>query len=53
MRSARSLLALIGDVLDFTKIEAGHLDIVPAPVDVGALVATSPPSTARPRRPRA
>ena len=27
-RSARSLLGVIGDVLDFSNIEAGHLDLV-------------------------
>jgi signal transduction histidine kinase/DNA-binding NarL/FixJ family response regulator len=37
-RSARSLLGVIGDVLDFTKIEAGHLDLVPVPTAVGELV---------------
>jgi signal transduction histidine kinase/CheY-like chemotaxis protein/HPt (histidine-containing phosphotransfer) domain-containing protein len=37
-RSARSLLGVIGDVLDFSRIEAGHLDFAPVPTRVGALV---------------
>jgi two-component system sensor histidine kinase EvgS len=37
-RSARSLLGVIGDVLDFSRIEAGHLDLAPVPTAVGALV---------------
>jgi signal transduction histidine kinase/CheY-like chemotaxis protein len=38
MASARSLLAVIGDVLDFSRIEAGVLDIVPVTVSVRRLV---------------
>ncbi|MEV4421409.1 ATP-binding protein [Patulibacter sp. NPDC049589] len=38
LRSASTLLAVIGDVLDFSKIESGHLDLDPRPVAVGRLV---------------
>ncbi|MEV4423713.1 ATP-binding protein, partial [Patulibacter sp. NPDC049589] len=31
-RSAQALMAVIGDVLDFSKIESGHLELVPSPV---------------------
>lgn len=37
-RSASTLLAVIGDVLDFSKIESGHLDLDPQPVAIGRLV---------------
>ncbi|MDX8152168.1 ATP-binding protein [Patulibacter brassicae] len=39
LRSASTLLAVIGDVLDFSKIESGHLDLAARPVAVGRLVA--------------
>ena len=37
--SSELLLALVNDVLDFARIEAGRLDLVPAPFDLPALVA--------------
>lgn len=36
--SSRALLSVIGDVLDFSKIESGKLDIVEAPYRPGELV---------------
>ncbi|HWF56075.1 MAG TPA: histidine kinase dimerization/phospho-acceptor domain-containing protein, partial [Solirubrobacteraceae bacterium] len=36
-RSAQTLLGVIGDVLDFSRIEAGHLDLNPVPTAVGRL----------------
>lgn len=38
LRSASTLLAVIGDVLDFSKIESGHLDLDPRPVALGRVV---------------
>ena len=37
-RSARGLLDVIGDVLDLSRIEAGHLELVPGPVALPQLV---------------
>jgi signal transduction histidine kinase/ActR/RegA family two-component response regulator len=36
--SSELLLALVNDVLDFARIEAGRLELVPAPFDLAALV---------------
>jgi len=38
-RSSRYLLALINDILNFAKVEAGHLDVRMDDVPIGALVA--------------
>ncbi len=37
MKSGRGLLAIINDVLDFSKIESGHLELERIPVDLRAL----------------
>ncbi len=36
-RSGQSLLRLIGDILDYSKIEAGHIEIEPVPFDLQLL----------------
>jgi PAS domain S-box-containing protein len=39
-RSQRHLLSLINDILNFAKIEAGHVDIEDMPVRIGAVMAS-------------
>jgi signal transduction histidine kinase/DNA-binding response OmpR family regulator len=36
--SGEALLAIVGDVLDHARIEAGRLTVSPAPTDIGALI---------------
>lgn len=36
--SGEALLSIVGDVLDHARIEAGRLELTPAPTDVGALI---------------
>lgn len=38
-RSQRHLLSLINDILNFAKIEAGHVDIEDVPVRIGSVIA--------------
>ena len=38
LSSGRSLLGVLDDVLDFARIEAGHLDLAEEPLDAAALV---------------
>lgn len=38
LQSGRGLTAVLNDVLDLSKIEAGRLDIVPGPVDVAGVL---------------
>ncbi|MCU0230245.1 MAG: response regulator [Acidobacteria bacterium] len=37
-RCARDLLQVVDDVLDFSRLEAGQLELSPVPTDIGALV---------------
>ncbi|CAK9888347.1 MULTISPECIES: transporter substrate-binding domain-containing protein [Pseudomonas] len=37
-KSAKELLALIGDILDMARIESGHLTLAPEPVNLAELV---------------
>ncbi|MGZ8412786.1 MAG: sensor histidine kinase [Gemmatirosa sp.] len=45
-RSQRHLLSLINDILNFAKIEAGHVDIVPRPILLAEVLATVEPLVA-------
>jgi signal transduction histidine kinase len=40
-RSGKHLLALVNDVLDFSKIDAGHLELQEDQIDIGETLATS------------
>jgi signal transduction histidine kinase len=40
-RSGKHLLALVNDVLDFSKIDAGHLTLQEDQIDIGDVLATS------------
>ena len=37
-RSGKSLMAILNDVLDYSKVEAGHLELVPEPTQLHELV---------------
>jgi signal transduction histidine kinase len=52
-RAGRSLAEIVGDLLDFAKVEAGRLDLTLAPVSPPPCCATPSPSSPPPPRPRA
>jgi signal transduction histidine kinase/CheY-like chemotaxis protein len=39
VETAQALSAIVGDILDLSKIEAGRLELDPAPFDLGAMLA--------------